>query len=130
MVLFYIAFYGIIEFLLLAFLKKTSNLQVSGGFLAQLFLNNSIKRNLKWFLDIFDETPYNLARQQESIMKSASKGLCTLSVVFIQLYSCTFEYKFLCIAIFILIISYICFWNLNIYKLRRDEILDIIDENY
>ena len=130
MVLSYMFFYGFVYFALFAFLKKTSSFQVHNDFLVDLYQNNKIKKSLKWFLEIFDETPFNFAREQEDIMKMASEGLCTLGVISIQVYSSTFQNKYILISVLSLFLSYACFFSLNIYKTRRNEVFDIIDENY
>lgn len=130
MVLFYILFYGVIQFILFTLLKKTSNFRFDNEFVKRLFQNNKMKNYIRWIVDIFDAEPSDFARGQTESMKSASEALCSLSVIFIQLFSCTFEYKFLYIAILLLVISYICFINLTIYKNRENIILEIIDENY
>ena len=130
--MYFVLFYVVVEMIEYVLLKITSrfDVDVEYDFILEFLSIDKIKNRLKYALNIAETTPSRFVREDSNIFAEVATYSCSVFVVFLQLFLCTYQYKFIIIAIPVLLICYISFVMTHIMEKNKQKLLQVFDEQY
>ena len=118
-----------IVFVLLKIISRIE-VDIQDDFVSDFLSIRKVKDRLKYTLNIVDTTPFKFMREDSNMFAEISTYCCSIFVVFLQLFLCTLQYKYVIIAIIVLPICYLNFFMTNIIEKKKEILLQVLDEHY